>query len=182
MTTLHQVGEGVEAFVKGSPQALIERCSEVQWDGRVVPLSPELRQLIEEVNDTMANAALRVLAIATRKVDSSDVDQEVAEHGLTLLGLVGMVDPPRVEVAQAVTDCHRAGIAIYMVTGDYGLTAEAIARRVGIVKSSTVRVVTGADLDAMRGDELVATLRAKDEVIFARVRPEESWRDCGRYG
>jgi calcium-translocating P-type ATPase len=176
MTTLHQVGEGVEAFVKGSPQALIERCSEVQWDGRVVPLSPELRQLIEEVNDTMANAALRVLAIATRKVDSSDVDQEVAEHGLTLLGLVGMVDPPRVEVAQAVTDCHRAGIAIYMVTGDYGLTAEAIARRVGIVKSSTVRVVTGADLDAMRGDELVATLRAKDEVIFARVRPEHKLR------
>jgi calcium-translocating P-type ATPase len=176
MTTLHQVGDGVEAFVKGSPQALIERCSAVQWDGRVVPLSPELRQQIERANDAMANSALRVLAIATRKVDSSHVDQEVAEHGLTLLGLVGMVDPPRAEVAQAVTDCHRAGIAIFMVTGDYGLTAEAIARRVGIVQSSTVRVVTGSDLDAMSEDELVATLRAKDEVIFARVRPEHKLR------
>jgi calcium-translocating P-type ATPase len=176
MTTLHQVGNGVQAFVKGSPQALIERCTEVRWNGQVVPLGPEMRQQLEKANDTMAGAALRVLAIATKTVASPQVAQKDAEHGLTLLGLVGMVDPPRAEVADAVKDCHRAGIAIFMVTGDYGLTAEAIARRVGIVQSSTVRVVTGSDLDAMSEAALVSILRGKDEVIFARVRPEHKLR------
>ncbi len=176
MTTLHQVDGGVQAFVKGSPQALLERCSDIRWNARTVPLGSELRQKVEEANDTMANAALRVLAIATKNVASAQVGQDDAEHGLTLLGLVGMVDPPRSEVAQAVADCHRAGIAIFMVTGDYGLTAEAIARSVGIVKSSDVRVVTGSDLDAMSEDQLVLALRARGELIFARVRPEHKLR------
>ena len=176
MSTLHQVGDGVQAYVKGSPQALIERCTEVQWNGEVVPLGLEIRQQIERANDSMAGAALRVLAIATKTVASSQIAQEDAEHALTLLGLVGMVDPPRAEVADAVKDCHRAGIAIFMVTGDYGLTAEAIARLVGIVQSSNVRVVTGSDLDAMNEATLVTILRGKDEVIFARVRPEHKLR------
>jgi len=176
MTTLHQVGDGVEAYVKGSPQALIERCTMVQWNGQVVPLGPEIRQQVETANDAMAGAALRVLAIATKSVPSAKVTQEDAEHALTLLGLVGMVDPPRAEVADAVKNCHRAGIAIFMVTGDYGLTAEAIARLVGIVQSDNVRVVTGSDLDAMSEDALVTILRGKDEVVFARVRPEHKLR------
>ena len=176
MTTLHQVGDGVEAFIKGSPQALLERCTEVQWNGKVIPLGPEIRQQVETANDTMAGAALRVLAIATRTVTSDRVSQQDAEHGLTLLGLVGMVDPPRAEITDAVRACQRAKIAIFMVTGDYGLTAEAIARRVGIVRSGTARVVTGADLDAMSEEELATTLRGDDQVIFARVRPEHKLR------
>jgi len=176
MTTLHQVGDHVEAFMKGSPQSVIERCSKVRWSGEDLPLDPELRRELERANDAMASSALRVLAIATRSVTSDRASQEESEHELTLLGLVGMVDPPRLEVTVAVKACRRAGIAIFMVTGDYGLTAEAIARRVGIVRSGAARVVTGADLDAMGEGELAATLRGSDQIIFARVRPEHKLR------
>jgi calcium-translocating P-type ATPase len=176
MTTLHQIGDHVEAYVKGSPQSVIERCSEVEWNGQRIAFTPEIRSQVEQANDEMTGMALRVLAIGTRTVASQGVAQEEAEHGLALLGLVGMVDPPRLEVTKAVQDCRRAGIAIFMVTGDYGLTAEAVARRVGIVRSGDARVVTGTDLDAMDEDELASTLGGDDQVILARVRPEHKLR------
>jgi calcium-translocating P-type ATPase len=176
MTTLNQVGDHVEAFVKGSPQSVLDRCDLVRMDGVDVPMSEELRRDLEVANDAMANAALRVLAVASKSVDSELVGQDEAEHGLTFLGLVGMVDPPRPEITEAVKACQRAGIGIFMVTGDYGLTAEAIARRVGIVQSGAARIVTGVNLDAMDEKELAATLRGGEQVIFARVRPEHKLR------
>ncbi len=176
MTTLHRVGDNIESFVKGSPQSVIERCTEVRWNGQLTPFTPEIRRQVEAANDAMAATALRVLAIATRSVSSERIRPEEAEHGLTLLGLVGMVDPPRPEITEAVQACRRAGISIFMVTGDYGLTAEAIARRVGIVRSGGVRLVTGTDLDAMSDELLATTLRGDDQVIFARVRPEHKLR------
>jgi Ca2+-transporting ATPase len=176
MTTLHRVDGHVEAYVKGSPQAVIERCTDVAWNGARVSLSPEIRHQVEAANDAMAGTALRVLAVATRTVSSERVTQPDAEQGLTLLGLVAMVDPPRPEITEAVRACRRAGISIFMVTGDYGLTAEAVARRVGIVRAGAARVVTGGDLDAMDDDKLATTLRAGEQVIFARVRPEHKLR------
>jgi len=104
------------------------------------------------------------------------VRQDDAERGLTFLGLVAMNDPPRPEVTAAVAACRHAGIAIYMVTGDYGLTAEAVARRVGIVGDGPAKVVTGTDLDAMDDHALEAELRPGSQVIFARVRPEHKLR------
>lgn len=176
MTTLHRVGPAVEAYVKGSPQAVLERSTEIMTQGERVPLDDEQRQSIVAANDAMASQALRVLAIATRTVSSDRVGQDEAESGLTLLGLVGMIDPPRPEVSDAVQACHRAGIEIFMVTGDYGLTAEAVARRVGIITAGPARVVTGAELDAMSDDDLATTLRGGEQVLFARVRPEHKLR------
>ncbi|MHB1554672.1 MAG: HAD-IC family P-type ATPase [Acidimicrobiales bacterium] len=99
-----------------------------------------------------------------------------SRHGPSKFGLVGMADPPRPEVSAAVEACHRAGIAIIMVTGDYGLTAETVARRVGIVGAGPARVVTGAELDVMDDGVLSAMLGGSEQLVFARVRPEHKMR------
>jgi magnesium-transporting ATPase (P-type) len=99
---------------------------------------------------------------------------EAVEQDLTFLGLMAMMDPPRPEVAQAVEKCHHAGIRIVMITGDYGLTAESIARRIGIIQSARPRIVTGVDLDDMDDRALQEALQG--EVIFARVAPEHKLR------
>jgi len=176
MTTLHLVGERYEAYVKGSPEAVLERCTEAWWHGGPVPIEPRLRRQIDDANDAMAAQALRVLAVARRQVASGRVRQEEAEGGLTFLGLVGLTDPPRPEVTAAVESCHRAGIRIFMVTGDYGLTAEAIARRVGIIGAGPARIVTGAELDSTGDEQLASTLRGGEQVLFARTRPEHKLR------
>ncbi len=176
MTTLHQSENLVRVCTKGSPQAVLERCTTVIWNGQITPLDAALRQRFEAANDDMAGTALRVLAVAVKVVSTAHVSQDEAERDLSLLGLVGMLDPPRAEVTAAVSACRRAGIAIYMVTGDYGLTAEAIARRVGIITTGAARVVTGHDLDDTNDEDLVATLRGGEQIIFARVRPEHKLR------
>jgi magnesium-transporting ATPase (P-type) len=103
----------------------------------------------------------------------TDYTADTVENDLTFLGLVGMIDPPRPEVAAAVEHALEAGIRIIMVTGDYGLTAEAIARRIGIARGDkAVRVITGVDLEAMTDDDLKAELAKPQDVIFARVAPE----------
>ncbi len=176
MSTLHRVDGSYRACVKGSPEAVLERCATARWRDEVVELGPGLRTAIEDANNAMAARGLRVLGIAARSLSSGRTRQHDAERGLTFLGLVAMADPPRPEVAAAVRACREAGIRIVMVTGDYGLTAEAIARRVGIVTRGPARIVSGGDLDAMDHDELAATLRGSDQVLFARVRPEHKLR------
>ncbi len=176
MSTLHRSGRDVLAYVKGSPQAVLERCEDAAWDGQVVALDPELRRQVEEANDAMAGQGLRVLAVATKELASARVGQDEAERGLRFLGLLGIADPPRPEVTAAVEACRGAGIAIYMVTGDYGLTAEAIARRVGIIGEGPVRVVSGAELDADDDEALAKMLRSGEQLIFARARPEHKLR------
>ena len=176
MTTLQRTADGVVAYVKGSPQAVVERSTSAAWDGRIVPLDAALHQRIEDANDAMADQGLRVLAVADKALGGSRPTQDDAESGLTFLGLVGMADPPRPEVTAAVEACHRAGIAIIMVTGDYGLTAEAVARRVAIIGPGPARVVTGAELDAMDDGALSSTLGGGGQLLFARVRPEHKMR------
>jgi magnesium-transporting ATPase (P-type) len=176
MSTLHQTGDGAVAHVKGSPQAVLARCTSAVWGGRTVPLDADLRQQIDEANDAMAGDGLRVLAVADKALGGPQPTQDDAESGLTFLGLVGMADPPRPEVSAAVEACHRAGIAIIMVTGDYGLTAETVARRVGIIGAGPARVVTGSELDVMDDGALSATLGGGEQLIFARVRPEHKMR------
>jgi len=176
MTTVHQVGSGFEAYVKGSPQAVLDRCTQILWADQLRALDPELRTTVTAANDRMAAAALRVLAVARHPVASEHPSQEEAESGLTLLGLVGMSDPPRPEVVGAVAACHRAGIRVLMVTGDYGLTAEAIARRVGVVGGGPARVVSGDQLDQMTDPDLAQLLQGGAQPIFARVRPEHKMR------
>lgn len=176
MTTVHAVGTGFQAYVKGSPQAVLERCTRIDWAGQPRDLDQELRATVTAANDQMAAAALRVLAVASRTLASGHPSQADAESGLMLLGLVGMSDPPRPEVVGAVASCHRAGIRVLMVTGDYGLTAEAIARRVGIVGEGPAQVVSGDELDATGDADLASLLAGSGQPIFARVRPEHKMR------
>ncbi len=184
MSTLHRElsprqvagGGGERAFVKGAPSEILALSSHVRLGGQALPLDGLQRQKVMEANDRMARAGMRVLAVAERQlpVGFDDFRAEAVERDLVLLGLLGMLDPPRPEVAQAVATCRSAGIRTIMVTGDYGLTAESIARRIGIVVRPLPRLVTGADLDGMDASALAEVLR--EEVIFARVSPDHKLR------
>ncbi|MFN8380204.1 MAG: cation-transporting P-type ATPase [Anaerolineae bacterium] len=183
MSTVHQVRDESSgqlryvAYVKGAPNEILALSSHVRRDGQDVPMTPALREEIYQVNDEYARSGLRVLAIAARplpveggRAPLSSFTVETVEQELTLLGLMAMMDPPRPEVAEAVHRCQTAGIRVIMITGDYGLTAESIARRVGIVHTEQPRIVTGTELDKMSDADLHAVLQ--NEVIFARVAPE----------
>jgi magnesium-transporting ATPase (P-type) len=175
MSVVHVDGDGQDAYVKGAPSETIGRCSSIRLDGHVEELTDEWRTRILAQNDAMSRQALRVLAVCSRPLpgDLMDYTADTVETDLTFLGLVGMIDPPRPEVSTAVEEALGAGIRIIMVTGDYGLTAEATARRIGIVRGEKhVRVITGVDLDGMGEADLQAELQKDQDVIFARVAPE----------
>ncbi|MFF7474676.1 HAD-IC family P-type ATPase [Streptomyces sp. NPDC008092] len=177
MSTVHDdVGRGYRAYVKGAPQELLARCTTIDWGGERRPLNEELRAAVIAANDELASQGLRVLAAAWRPVSGPRPAQEEAESELTLLGLVGMLDPPRPEVSDAVAACRRAGIRIVMVTGDHPLTAEAVARRVGIVTGPAPTVVTGDRLDALDDDALDRLLAVPGELLMCRVSPEHKMR------
>ena len=176
MTTVHRTASTHVAYVKGSPQELLGRCNAITWGGKPVLLTAELRTQVTTANDDFAAGGLRVLGVAFRSLDSGQPSQDEAEHGLTFLGLVAMMDPPRPEVLDAVARCRGAGIRIIMLTGDYGVTAEAIARRVGIVTGPEPRVVTGQEMQSMNDGQLTQELSAHPEILFARVRPEHKLR------
>jgi len=177
MTTLHTVDGRTRAYVKGAPQELLTRCARIRTPDGDAELDEDARRGVREAGDAMARSALRVLAVAVRDVPGArPYGQDATERDLTLLGLVGMLDPPRPEVVDAVGACHHAGIRIVMVTGDYALTAEAIARRVGIIAGPAPRTVTGADLDALDDAGLRTLLADPADVLFARVKPEHKMR------
>ena len=176
MTTLHRTPAGCVSYVKGSPQELLSRCTNVSWDRTDTPLTDNYSQQITDANDQLAREALRVIAVAYRRLDSDHPDQNTAEHDLTFLGLIAMMDPPRPEVIAAVAACRRAGIRIIMDTGDYGVTAAAIARQVGIVTGPDPGIISGPQLDAMSDEQLVEALTTNRETVFARVRPEHKLR------
>lgn len=164
------------AFVKGAPKELLDLCATISISGEVFPLSEEQKQAAILENDTMAREGLRVLAVAFRRLpkDFGSQSAEDIERDLTFLGLVAMMDPPREEISAAVQKCNQAGIRVIMITGDYGLTAESIARRVGIVRSANPRIITGFELDKLSDEELKDAFQ--NEVIFARVSPEHKLR------
>jgi Ca2+-transporting ATPase len=164
------------AFVKGAPKETIELCTKTLVNNEEIVLDAEIRQAAMAANDDLARDGLRVLAIAQRTIagDFSEYSEETVEHDLVFLGLIAMMDPPRKEVAEAVEKCHHAGIRIVMITGDYGLTAESIARRIGIVTTKQPRIITGFELDSLSDEDLKNAM--KEEVIFARVAPEHKLR------
>ena len=179
MSTVHADGDGYVVYVKGSPQELLARCRSALWEGQEIGLDEGMARDITVANDAMAGDALRVLGVGYRRVATAHPAQDEAENDLVFLGLVGMLDPPRAEVAEAVAQCRHAGIRVIMVTGDYGLTAEAIARRVGIVVGDRARVVSGAELEGMDDAALAAVLGEHWEIVFARVKPEHKMRVVG---
>lgn len=187
MTTVNQLERPIDgaqriAYIKGAPKEVIKLSDFIQVDGKKQPMTEELRQKIMEANDGYARRGLRVLALSYRLLHKEDniptamsaYTPEIIEQNMVFVGLIVMADPPRPEVAEAVEECHRAGIHIIMITGDYGLTAESIAKRIGIVKGLQPRVLTGLELEALSDDQLKEYL--KDEIIFARVAPEQKLR------
>jgi Ca2+-transporting ATPase len=182
MSTVHRLQDSVVAYVKGAPREMLELCTHIRMDGRNCPLEDDFRAKVLTANDNFAGEGLRVLAIAMRSLPepaikaqaAAEYTPEATEHDLTFLGLAVMMDPPRVEVKMAVEKCHRAGIRIVMITGDYGLTAESIARRIGIIRGGRPRIINGSELDAMDDKSLKEALLG--EVIFARVAPGHKLR------
>lgn len=176
MSTIHQHPNSKVAYVKGAPKEILSLSLRIQMRGQEISLDDGLRAQIIAANDRYARRGLRVLAIASRSFSDTMIDyrSEVVEGDLTFLGLVAMMDPPRLEVEEAVKKCHRAGIRIVMITGDYGLTAESIARRIGIIRETQPHIIAGAELDSLSDDALREAM--KDEVIFARVAPHHKLR------
>lgn len=173
MTTVHKRPGGWRIVVKGAPDVLLARCDRV-WTDRTAPMTARLREIIGAANEDMAKKALRVLAVAVRDVDSlPPITESGLENELTFVGLLGMIDPPRPEVAAAVEQCVRAGVRPVMITGDHKATAVAVARQLGIVRKGDL-ALTGAELDFLPQQMLEQEIG--NISVFARVTPEHKMR------
>lgn len=173
MSTFHQLQNGYTMVTKGAVDVLERRVSMICTGGKERPITDEDLQEIRRVNEEYSQNGLRVLAVAYRKLEQ---DRELTledEQGLTFFGLIAMMDPPRIESAQAVRRCIEAGIRPVMITGDHKVTASAIARRIGILREGD-QACEGSELDALSDEEL------KDFVekvsVYARVSPEHKIR------
>jgi magnesium-transporting ATPase (P-type) len=164
MTTIHETPGGLTAYTKGAPGELVRRCV----------LTPRERRAALEAAERLARDGLRVLAVARRSVSPGTPPSEAIEEDLELLGIVGMHDPPRAEVAAAVRSCRRAGIRVLMVTGDHGITAEAIAQRIGLL-DGPARILEGADMQRL-DDRALVTALSSPRALVARVSPEQKLR------
>ncbi len=163
-----------KAFVKGAPDELLKRCRSIRTENGEETIDPDLFEKIERANARMADEALRVLAFAEKTVATNDVSiPDAVESELTLIGLCGMIDPPREEAKRAVADCKTAGIHVVMITGDHGATARAIARKIGIL-SDDAEAITGEMLNTMDDAALEAIVARTS--VYARVAPEHKVR------
>jgi magnesium-transporting ATPase (P-type) len=164
MTTVHAGHDGLVAYAKGAPAAIVARTT----------LSAAERRAVLAAADALARDSLRVLALARRAGCPAGADADEVERDLELLGLVGMEDPPRPEVPDAVARCRAAGMRVIMVTGDHGLTAEAIARRIGLIDGAA-HILDGAAIARLDEDALAREL-AQPGVVVSRVTPEQKLR------
>ncbi|MFQ6064766.1 MAG: cation-translocating P-type ATPase [Candidatus Bathyarchaeia archaeon] len=179
MTTVHKSPEGkVFTYAKGAPETILERCDRILKGDKTIKLTDKERKRALRINEEMAREALRVLGVAYKELPSAvseKFDEESLETGLVFLGLMGMIDPPRDEAKEANNLCQRAGIKTVMITGDHKLTAVAIAKEVGMLKSDVV--LTGAELDNMSDEEFEKIV--EDVAVYARVSPEHKLRIVG---
>ena len=175
MTTVNEHDGVRQAYVKGAPDMLLPLCSSVMVGEEVRPIAEKDIEEIKKANSKMAKKALRVLGVAV-KTDTSD--RAALESELTFVGLVGMIDPPRAEVKEAVRVCIGAGMRPIMITGDHIDTASAIASEIGILREGD-KVILGADLDKMSDEEFAATIEQYS--VFARVSPENKVRIVTTY-
>jgi len=172
MTTIHKAPDGeVYAFMKGAPEVLLERCSHVIEDAEEKKLTKEKRAKILEVNEKLAGNALRVLAMAYKRLPTTmaKYEADAVEKEMVFVGLQGMIDPPREEAIEANKLCQKAGIKTVMITGDHKLTAVAVAKEVGIFKEGDM-VLTGAEMDKLSDKEFEEIV--EKVTVYARVSPE----------
>ena len=171
MSTINRTSEGTIVFTKGAPDEVLKRATHILVGNQKVELTEEERCNLMNVNEEYAHKALRVLGFAYRECD--DVLEKDPEHDLIYLGLVGMIDPPRKEVKDAVAICKGAGIHPIMITGDHRITASAIGIELGIIEDES-QALNGRDLDDMSDEELQRTV--KEVSVYARVSPEHKVR------
>ncbi len=169
MTTLHEIHGSLTAYAKGAPEVILDSCDFTLTENGVVALVADGRGKVLAQAQGMASEALRVLAIASKP----NVTPETAETGMTFLGLAGMIDPPRPEAKAAIAVCVEAGIRPVMITGDHPLTAQAVARELGLLRNGG-RVVPGAELEDMSDEQLHREV--EDISVYARVSPAHKLR------
>jgi Ca2+-transporting ATPase len=174
MATYHADGNHVHVHVKGAPETLLSRCDTWLAPDGVQPVDDALRTRLGAENAALADQGLRVLALASATLPNAQFDPGAdlpgLLHGLTFVGLAGLMDPPRAEVREAVALCHRAGIQVKMITGDQRETARAIANALGLEGG----VITGPELDRLEADELAGQIESL--AVFARVTPEHKMK------
>jgi Ca2+-transporting ATPase len=177
MTTIHATQGRKIAYMKGAPEVVLERCSKIFIDGKVQPFSRETLAKHLKVTEAMALQALRNLGFAYKELpnEAGKLD-EALEHDFVFVGIMGMIDPPRPEVKDAIGICKSAGIRVVMITGDHKLTAVAVAKGLNLLgeKEEEGKVLTGAELEEMTDDQLAAVV--EKVVIYARVSPEHKMR------
>ena len=169
MTTLHQTGASLTAYTKGAPEVILASCGTQLTSDGIQALSVDERKKILAVAQDMAGDALRVLAIAAK----SEAVLETADQEMVFLGLAGMIDPPRPEAKAAIALCADAGIRPVMITGDHPVTAQAVARELGLLRNGG-RVVSGTELEEMTDEQL--TREVEDISVYARVSPSHKLR------
>lgn len=173
MTTVHRLENGYRSITKGAPDVMINKCDRIYKNGKIERLSEEEKRKIQDQNTQLANDALRVIAVGYREFEFMRKDVTNLEENLIFVGLIGMIDPPRQGVKEAVKTCKKAGIKTVMITGDHIATAKAIAKELGILEMGDM-AITGAELDNISDNELTRNIASYS--VFARVTPEHKVR------
>ena len=171
MTTIHRIGNKYRIITKGAPDVLLKRCSKYFSNNQISSLAMSNIKSVEQQNENMATKALRVIAVAYKDVDvlPTKIQSNYIENDLIFVGLIGMIDPPRDGVKEAIATCRKAGIKTVMITGDHITTANAIATELGILKKNDLSI-TGAELDRLSKSEFKNNIMKYS--VFARVTPE----------
>ena len=173
MTTVHRCSNGYKSITKGAPDILIEKCDRIYINGKVENLTENEKRKIKKQNIELANNALRVIAVGYRDLEYVNKENINLENNLVFVGLIGMIDPPREGVREAIKTCKRAGIKTVMITGDHIATAKAIAKELGILDLGD-KAITGENLDNISDNELMKNIESYS--VFARVTPEHKVR------
>jgi Ca2+-transporting ATPase len=176
MTTVHKVNGDVFIYTKGAPRSILSVCNKILIDEKVEEFTHKNSRVAEAKIREFANEGLRVIAVAYKKLPKNEFSKDAqVERDMVFVGLAAMRDPPRFEVKEAVAKAKQAGIKPVIITGDYGPTAQVIAREVGIVDAKCCNIVRGVDLDAL-DDAAIVDAVERGNVIFARVSPEQKLR------
>ncbi|MAG38687.1 ATPase [Candidatus Woesearchaeota archaeon] len=165
MITANKSGKKTFSYLKGAPEIVLEKCDYILLNNKLEHLDQNFRTIIKHHYDKMSSRGERVLALAFKNEEKSFI----------FVGLVGIIDPPRPEIAEAISKCKEASIKVIMVTGDYSLTAEAIANMVGMSNDGSVNAITGSELNNISDEELKELLK-KQNLVFARTTPIQKLR------
>jgi len=178
MSSVRKFGDRLQLAMKGATDSVLSVAKYIYRNGKMVPLTEEDRVKIQKINEEWSKNALRVLAIAFRPLEPSGKDYvlEETEKDVVFLGLVGMIDPPKEGVKEAVASCHEAKIRIIVMTGDHAITAQAIGKEIGLYEKGAPPTYTGSQMEKMSDQKLTEILMSHQAIIFSRVAPEDKLR------